>query len=388
MIENHVMNTYGRYDVVFEKGLGCRLYDNKGEEYIDFVSGVAVNCLGHSHPAIVQAISEQCKNLMHISNYYWNNEAINLAEKLCALSGHKSVFFCNSGTEAIEGAIKIARKYGKIKGGEKKNVILYMDNSFHGRSTGALAITGQKKYQEDFTPLINGTKSIIFNDVDDLKDKFDYDVCAVVLEPIQGEGGINSVDKEYLKAVKNLCEKYDSLLIFDEIQCGMGRLGTLFAYKKFGAIPDVICIAKGLGGGFPIGAIIANEKADVLEKGDHGSTFGGNPLACAVGNRVLKELVDGGVVDRVNDKSEYIINKLIELKNKYNVIEEIKGAGLLIGIKLNVDVKEFSKKCFDNKLLTATAGKDVVRLLPPLNIEKADIDIAIELLEKVFKSYY
>ncbi len=387
MSKGNIMNTYGRFDVVFEKGLGCKLYDDNGNEYLDFVSGVAVNCLGHSHPTIINAINEQAKKLMHISNYYWSKQGIELSEKLCSLSDHKSVFFCNSGTEAIECGLKVGRKYGKIKGGENKNVIIYMENSFHGRTMGALAVTGQKKYQEDFMPLIGGTRSAKFNDIEDLKSKMDNDVCAIILEPVQGEGGINPVMAEYLEQVKELCEKYDALLIFDEIQCGVGRLGTFFAYQTFNVVPDVICMAKGIAGGFPMGAIMTNEKASVLVPGDQGSTFGGNPLACAVSLAVLGELVDGGVVEKVKEKSEYMISKLNELKDKYSQIEEIKGIGLLLGIKLNVDVKEFSKKCFENKLLAVTAGKDVVRLLPPLNVEKEDMDKVIELLEKVLKSY-
>lgn len=387
MSKGNIMNTYGRFDVVFEKGLGSKLYDSNGIEYMDFVSGVAVNCLGHSHPAITKAIADQSSKLMHISNYYWSKQAVELSEKLCSFSDHKSVFFCNSGTEAMECGVKIGRKYGKIKSGTDKNVVIYMENSFHGRTMGALSVTGQKKYQEDFMPLIGGTRSAKFNDIEDLKDKMGSEVCAVIIEPIQGEGGINSASIEYLKQVKELCEMYDALLIFDEIQCGMGRLGTLFAYQKFGVIPDVICMAKGLGGGFPIGAVMTNEKASVLVPGDHGSTFGGNSLACAVSLAVLKELTDGEVVDKVNEKSEYIISKLKDLKEKYSIIEEIKGVGLLLGIKLKVDVKEFSKKCFENKLLAVTAGSDVIRLLPPLNVENGDIDEAMELLEKVLESY-
>lgn len=387
MSKGNIMNTYGRFDVVFEKGLGCKLYDDNGNEYLDFVSGVAVNCLGHSHPAIINAITKQSKDLMHVSNYYWCKQAIELSEKLCSFSDHKSVFFCNSGTEAMECGVKIGRKYGKIKGGENKNVVIYMENSFHGRTMGALSVTGQKKYQEDFMPLLGGTRSAKFNDIEDLKSKMGNEVCAIIMEPIQGEGGINSVVVEYLEQVKELCDKYDALLIFDEIQCGVGRLGTLFAYQTFKVAPDVICMAKGLAGGFPIGAVMTNEKASVLVPGDHGSTFGGNPLACAVSLAVLGELVDGGVLDKVNEKSEYMISKLKELKGKYNQIEEIKGIGLLLGIKLNVDVKEFSKKCFENKLLAVTAGKDVIRLLPPLNVEKGDIDKSMELLEKVLQSY-
>lgn len=386
MSKNNIMNTYGRFDVTFEKGIGSKIYDITGNEYIDFVSGVAVNCLGHSHPSIIKAITEQSKQLMHISNYYWNTKHTQLSEKLINNCDHEKVFFCNSGTEAIEGAFKLVRKYGKLTGNTDKSTLLYMDNSFHGRSMGALSITGQEKYQKDFLPLIPNVKKINFNDIDDLNENFNENVCGIILEPIQGEGGINVVNSDYLKEVRNLCDKYDALLIFDEIQCGMGRLGELFAYKKFNVIPDVICIAKALGGGFPIGAFISNEKASkALVPGDHGSTFGGNPLGCAVSLAVLNELIEGGIISTIASKEIYIKEKLNELKNKYNVIEEIKGMGLLIGISINTNPKEFMNLCFKKGLLVVTAGINVIRLLPPLNVTIQEIDEALNILESVMK---
>lgn len=386
MSKNTIMNTYGRFNVTFEKGIGSKIYDTNGNEYIDFVSGVAVNCLGHSHPSIIKAITEQSKQLIHISNYYWNTKHTQLSEKLIDNCDHDKVFFCNSGTEAIEGAFKLARKYGKLKGNNDKSILLYMNNSFHGRTMGALSITGQEKYQKDFLPLIPNVKKINFNDIDDLNENFNENVCGIIIEPIQGEGGINVVNSDYLKEARELCDKYDALLIFDEIQCGMGRLGELFAYKKFNVIPDVICVAKGLGGGFPIGAFIANEKASpALSLGDHGSTFGGNPLGCAVSLAVLNELVEGGVVSSVDSKEIYLKEKLNELKNKYNIIDEIKGIGLLIGISINTNPKEFSNLCFEKGLLVVTAGTNVIRLLPPLNVTIQEIDEALNILELVMK---
>ena len=384
MEENCVMNTYGRYDVTFEKGLGCKIYDSKGQEYVDFVSGVAVNCLGHSNPAIIKAITTQSSKLMQSSNYYWNTPHKLLAKKLIDNCDHDKVFFCNSGTEAVEGALKIARKYGTLKDTKDKNVLIYMDESFHGRTMGSLSVTGQEKYQKDFRPLIGGIQKVKFNDVEDLKNNFDEKVCGLIIEPIQGEGGINIGAIEFLKAARDLCDKYDALLIFDEVQCGMGRLGSLFAYKKFSVIPDVICIAKALGGGFPIGATITNVKASAaFVPGDHGSTFGGNPLACAVGEAVLTELLDGGVIEKIDDKSAYMKERLLKIKEKYGVIDEIKGIGLLIGIKINTDTKKFCKSCFDKKLLVIAAGNSVVRLLPPLNVTKGEIDEALDILEGV-----
>jgi len=384
MSRNCVMNTYGRYDVTFEKGLGCKLYDIEGREYVDFVSGVAVNCLGHSHPVIINALREQSEKLIHISNYYWNTTHTLLAEKLISNSDHSKVFFCNSGTEAVEGALKIARKHGKLKGNDSKNIFLYMDNSFHGRTMGALSVTGQEKYQQDFRPLIEGVRKVNFNDICDLKKNFDETVCGIIIEPIQGEGGINAADIGFLEEARNLCDKYDALLIFDEIQCGIGRLGSLFAYKKFSVIPDVICIAKALGGGFPIGAVITNEKASMaFVPGDHGSTYGGNPLGCAVGVAVLTELIDGGVINKIEEKSIYLKKKLLKLKEQYDLIDEVKGMGLLIGISLKTKAKEFSNLCFDKGLLVVTAGDNVVRLLPPLNVTKAEIDEALGILQIV-----
>lgn len=384
MSRNSVMNTYGRFDVTFEKGLGSRIYDVAGKEYIDFVSGVAVNCLGHSHPAIVNALARQSQKLIHISNYYWNTEHTKLAETLTSNSDHSKVFFCNSGTEAMEGALKVARKYGKLKS-KDKNILLYMNNSFHGRSMGALSVTGQPKYQEDFKPLIGGVKCVEFNDIADLKANFNGNVCGVIIEPIQGEGGINPADIEFLKEARSLCDTYDAVLIFDEIQCGMGRLGSLFAYKKFGVVPDVIAIAKALGGGFPIGAFLTNEKASIaLVPGDHGSTYGGNPLGSAIANAVLKELLDGGVVSGVEQKSEYLKAGLKKLQEQYGVIKKIKGMGLLIGIEVE-DPKAFVNTCFSKSLLVVTAGTNVVRLLPPLNVSEVDMDAALEILEEVMK---
>lgn len=386
MSKDNIMNTYGRFDVTFEKGIGSKIYDINGKEYIDFVSGVATNCLGHSHPAIIKAITEQSSKLMHISNYYWNTEHSKLAEILIKNSDHSKVFFCNSGTEAVEGALKVARKHGKLSGNENKNILLYMDNSFHGRTFGALSVTGQPKYQNDFRPLISGVKEVKFNDIDDLKKNFNENVCGIIIEPIQGEGGINPADVEFLKTARELCDKFDALLIFDEIQCGMGRLGSLFAYKKFGVIPDVISIAKALGGGFPIGAFITNEKASkALVPGDHGSTFGGNPLGSAVGTAVLTELIDGGIIASIDEKSSYIKEKLNSLKDKYGVINEVRGMGLLIGISLKTSPKEFMNACFKKGLLVVTAGADVIRLLPPLNVTIPELDEALKVLESVLK---
>ncbi|AJA47725.1 acetylornithine aminotransferase [Clostridium pasteurianum DSM 525 = ATCC 6013] len=380
------MNTYGRFDVVFEKGKGARIFDSNGKEYIDFVSGVAVNCLGHSNDKIVNTIKTQAEKLMHISNYYWNQNAMDLAEKLCENTDHQKVFFCNSGTESIETALKLSRKYGRTVGTDEKSEIIYMDNSFHGRTMGSLSVTGQPKYQKQFKPLIGNVKSVKFNDMEDIKSAISENTCAVIVEPIQGEGGIVCAEKEYLQLLRELCDKHNALLIFDEVQCGIGRSGKLFAYQKYDVVPDVICMAKALGGGFPIGAVLAKEKAaSAFVPGDHGNTFGGNPMGTAIGLCILNELIDGKIIDSVDEKGVYIKSKLVKFQEKYNCIKEIRGMGLLIGIQVNVDTKMIINKCFEKGLLVITAGADVVRILPPLNVDKKDIDDALGILEEVFK---
>ncbi|HCW05327.1 MAG TPA: aspartate aminotransferase family protein [Clostridium sp.] len=385
MDSNHVMATYKRYDMTLVEGKGSKVYDSNGKEYIDFVQGVAVNCLGHSNDKIIDTINNQSSKLIHVSNYFWNEYNIQLSNILCQNSSFQNVFICNSGAEAVEGALKVARKYGKIKGGENKNIILHMNNSFHGRTLGSLSVTGQSKYQKDYLPLLPAVKEVTFNDIQSLKYIFNENVCALIIEPIQGEGGVNVADKKFLQAARDLCDKYDALLIFDEIQCGIGRLGTLFAYESFGVEPDVAAIAKALGGGFPIGAFLTNEKASVLSYGDHGSTYGGNPLGSAVATTVIKELIDGGVIASVKEKSQYFLNKLKELKNKYDYIKEIRGMGLLLGIKIKENPSVFINKCIEKGLLLITAGADVVRFLPALNVSKEDIDSAISIMEAVIK---
>lgn len=384
MSKEKILNTYSRFDITAVEGKGCLIYDKDGREYLDFVSGVAVNCLGHCHPTIVKTIQEQSSKLMHVSNLYWNQQQMDLADKLCQLSGLEGAFFCNSGTEAVEAAVKFSRKYGKLKGGLLKHKIIYMDNSFHGRTLGALSVTGQEKYQKDFMPLIPGVKSVEFNNIEKLKAEMNFYVCAVIIEPIQGEGGIIEAQKSFLEEAKKLCEKYDALLIYDEVQCGIGRLGSLFAFEKFGVVPDLVCMAKGLGGGFPIGAVVASKKvAESIAYGDHGSTFGGNPLACSIALSILKELLENGVLTNVEHMSQYLIGKLQGLKDKHSSIKDIHGMGLLVGLKLSIDTKTFINQCIEKGLLLVGAGADVVRLLPPLNIEADYIDKAVDIIDSV-----
>lgn len=382
-----LLNVYNRYDVTFEKGEGTYIYDNKGNKYLDFVSGISVNCLGHSSPIIVEALTEQSKKLIHISNLYYSEPQLNLAKKLTENSEMEKVFFTNSGTEAVELAIKIARKFGRNIS-ENKTEIIYMTDSFHGRSTGSLAITGQNKYKEPFEPLISNVTECKFNDSEDLIRKVSDNTAAIILEPVQGESGLEEVTSEFIEKIKELKEKYNILVIFDEIQCGMGRMGTLFAYEQFNLIPDVITIAKSLGGGVPIGACLTKGIAnEVLTPGDHGSTYGGNPLVCAVGNAVLKELIDNNLIkNNVIEMGKYAKEKLENLRSKIDFIVEIRGKGLLLGIKLDsskVLSKDFVAFALEKGLLLVGAGNNVVRYFPPFNVCKAEIDKSIKILEEV-----
>lgn len=351
--------------------------------YLDFVSGIAVNCLGHSNIEIVKTISEQSAKLMHISNLYWNIPQIELANRLAEASGLDKVFFCNSGTEANETALKIARRYGRRNGREEKTGIVCMKESFHGRSMGALSVTAQEKYRAPFRPLIENVYDVDFNDIGSVEAVMDDNICAVILEPVQGESGIIPAKPEFLRAVKQLCDKYDALLIFDEVQCGMGRSGKLFTYQLLGVKPDICTTAKALGAGFPIGAVMASESAcEYFIPGDHGCTFGGGPLACAVGNTVMKQLFDKGVLENVSLMGEYLISRLRDLKAKYECIIDVRGMGLLIGIQLREGLKsELIKKALENKLLLAGAGNETVRFLPPLNVTRQEIDIALQRFE-------
>ena len=390
-----LLNVYSRYNVIFEKGKGTYIYDNEGNEYLDFVSGISVNCLGHASPVITKTLTEQSQKLVHISNLYYSQPQLDLAKKLTDNSEMERVFFTNSGTEAIELALKIARKYGNNLSCDEnenkitdKTEIIYMKNSFHGRSTGALAVTGQPKYQKPFEPLMKNVTECNFNDVQDLKAKVSEKTAAIILEPIQGESGLESATPEFIGTIKELSEKYDTLVIFDEIQCGMGRTGKLFAYENFDLVPDVITIAKSLGGGVPIGACLTKGKAnDVLVPGDHGSTYGGNPLVCAVANAVLHELIDNKLVEKnVVEKGQYSIKKLEKLKEKFDFIEEIRGKGLLLGIKFEdkkILAKDVVLKALENGLLLVAAGNNVVRFFPPFNVANEEIDKAVYILEKV-----
>lgn len=377
------INNYKQHNVVIDHGDGSYVFDLNGKKYLDFVAGIAVNSLGYNHKALNNALTKQINKLLHCSNLYYNKPAIQAAEKLIQASGLNKVFFCNSGAEANEAALKLCRKYASKVFGEEKNEIITMKNSFHGRTIATVTATGQEKYQEGFGPLLPGIKYCKYNDIEELKKNINAKTCGILLELIQGEGGIVTVEYEFLKVVKELCEKNNLVLIFDEVQTGIGRTGKMFAYQHFNIKPDIVSLAKGLGSGLPIGAIIANEKvAGAFEPGDHASTFGGNPLACTAANVVLDELINNGLLDSIQKKGEYLRKKLMELKEKKSSISEVKGLGLMQGIALeNKNVLNIIQKSMEKGLLLVGAGNNVIRFVPPLIIEENEIDEAIMVLE-------
>lgn len=380
-----LLNVYNRFPINFVKGEGLILIDDKGDRYLDFVSGIAVNALGHAHPKMVETIQKQAETLLHVSNLYYNEAQNKAAEKLLSVTGYERVFFCNSGAEANELALKIARKYGKGIS-PSKNVILYMKNSFHGRTTGTLAVTGQEKYQADYRPLIPNTVEVEYNNVEELKAKFNDDICAIILEPVQGEGGLASASKEFITAIQALSQKHKALVIYDEIQCGLSRTGSVLYSDQLPLKADVVTLAKALGGGVPIGACITKGIAnDVLVPGDHGSTYGGNPFVCSVAYTVLSEITKPEFLDNVNKMSDYAHQEITKLQEKHPEIEEIRGQGLLMGFKLDdkIAAGDFVKKALENKLLLVAAGGNVVRYFPALIVTEKEIDATIPILDKV-----
>ena len=375
-----LMHTYNSIPIIIKSGKGCYLKDNEGKEYLDFIAGIAVNALGYNHTSYNTAIQKQLKEIVHFSNLFYNEEQIKLADKLISNSNFDKAFFCNSGTESVEAALKLAKLYGK----QKKNgawKIIAMEQSFHGRTSGALSLTGQKKYQNSFLPLLPGVSFVEFNNIKDLKNKIDLETCAIILEPIQGEGGINPAVKDYLEEVRNICTDNNIVLIFDEVQSGIGRTGYLFAHEYFKVYPDIICLAKGLGGGLPIGAILSTDKFNLFQPGDHAATFGGNPLVCAGANAVLKELLDNNLLTQVKKSGIHLNKELKKLKDKHEIIKDLRGIGLMIGIELSIQVDKIISICRDNGLLLVSAGQNVIRFVPPLIVTEAEIDKALKILD-------
>jgi acetylornithine/N-succinyldiaminopimelate aminotransferase len=376
---------FARYQVVLERGEGPYVYDIEGKKYLDFLGGIAVNILGHAHPKLVAAISAQAAKLIHVSNLYYTAEQAKLAKTLAELTGIDRAFICNSGAEANEGALKLARKYGKTVAADKVEIIT-AEHSFHGRTLATLTATGQPKYQKGYEPLPAGFSYVPFGDLAALEKAVSAKTCAVMLEPIQGEGGVNIPDPGYLKGAKELCDKHGALLILDEIQSGMGRTGKLLAWQHSGVKPDIMTLAKGLGGGVPIGAILASEKVlKAFAPGDHGTTFGGNPLACAAANATLSVLVEEDLPGNAAKMGTYMLTALNGLKAKYPaLIAEVRGQGLMIGMKLTKPGKDLVNACMAaGALINCTAG-DVLRFVPPLNIGKQHVDEMVAILDKVF----
>ncbi len=383
--EQVILHTYNRFQIVLEKGQGVRLYDVEGKEYLDFAAGIAVFALGYNNPKYSQALKNQIDKVIHTSNLYYNIPMIEAAQKLVKASGLSKVFFTNSGTEAIEGAIKVARKYAYLKDGCTDHEIIAMDHSFHGRSLGALSVTGNAHYQEPFKPLIGGVKFAKFNDLESVKAQITDKTCGIIMETVQGEGGIYPADPEFIKGVRKLCDEKDILLILDEIQCGMGRTGDLFACQGYGVMPDVMTCAKALGCGVPVGAFVLNEKTAnaSLVPGDHGTTYGGNPFACAAVSKVFDLFEEENIIEHVRQITPYLEKKLDGLVEKYDFITKRRGKGLMQGLVLEgKPVGEVVTKAIENGLLVISAGSNVLRLVPPLVITEADIDEMIEKLEK------
>ncbi len=384
--EKYLMYNYKRLPVVFTSGKGCYLTDTEGNQYLDFLAGVAVNSLGHCPEAVVEALKDQLSKVMHVSNYFWIDTQVELAKLLVDNSFGDKAFFCNSGAEANEAAIKLARKHSYKKFGAQKNEIIAMKGSFHGRTLATLAVTDNKKYQEGYGPIPESFKFVPFNDIDALKAAITENTCAILLEPIQGEGGVTAAELQYLKAVKTLAVENNILLIFDEIQCGFARTGKLFAYENYGVAPDIMSLAKALGNGFPIGALITTDEiAASWQPGDHGTTFGGNPLACAAGVATMKEILEGKLWEKAESTGKYFQTKLQALVEKYEWVKQIKGMGLMLGLELTIDGAPIVEKAFEKKvIINCTAGK-VLRFVPPLIVGEKEIDLLMNILTEIFE---
>ena len=376
-----VMKTYSRFPIALDHGEGMYVWDIEGKKYIDFVAGIAVNSLGYAHPTLGKVIAEQAMKLIHCSNLYYTQPQIALAQWLVEHSDFDKVFFCNSGAESIESALKIARKYAKMKA-KAGNEVITMLHSFHGRTYGAVTATGQEKYHKGLEPLLPDVCHVPFNDFEALQNAVTEKTCAILLEPIQGEGGILPAEKEYLQKMRKLCDEKDILLMFDEVQCGVGRTGELFAYQSYGVVPDVATFAKGLAGGVPIGAMMAkNFVAEAFQPGDHASTFGGNSLAAAAGVAVMKELFENGLLENVKKNGVYLTEQLKKLQQNHTCITDVRGIGFMQGNELNIPTGDVINACIEKGLLLVGAGYDVIRFVPALIAEQKHIDEMIAILD-------
>ncbi len=385
--EKALLHTYNRYQVVFDKGEGVYLYDIEGKKYLDFVSGIAVFALGYQKKEYNDALKAQIDKIIHTSNYYYNLPAIEAAKKLKEISGMDRVFFTNSGAEAVEGAIKTARKYAYLKDGTTDHEIIAMNHSFHGRTMGALSVTGNAHYREAFAPMIGHIQFADLNDFDSVASLVTDKTCAILFETVQGEGGIYPATKDFMRRVRALCDERDIMMILDEIQCGMGRTGTMYAWQRFGVKPDVMTTAKALGCGVPVGAFLMTEKvgAHSLAAGDHGTTYGGNPLACAAVCKVIELFEKENVLDNVNKTGAYLENRLDELVREFACVKQRRGVGLLQGIVFDRPVGEIIKRAMDEGLVLINAGTDIIRFVPPLIIKEEHVDEMIDILRRCIR---
>lgn len=382
--KKYFMNVFGDRTMVAEKGEGVYLYDKEGNQYLDFSAGIAVNALGHNHPRVTKAIQDQAENLLHASNIYYFEIQAKLSQLLVDNTCADKVFYANSGAEANEGALKLARKYFK-KQGQDKYEIIATSESFHGRTLATLAATGQEKYQKPFTPLPEGFSFVPYNDLAAVEEKINDHTAAIMVEPIQGEGGVNPASEEYLAGLRDLCDKHDILLIFDEVQTGMGRTGSLFAYQQYNIEPDIFTAAKALGNGVPVSALLARGAvANAFEPGDHASTFGGNPLACRAAYATLKTILEEDIISNVQQVGAYFKEELIKLQNKHDLILDVKGQGLMLGVEVDLDPQLIREEMLEKNVLILKAGKKVLRFVPPLIIETDHVDEVIKKLDQVF----
>lgn len=382
--ENVLMHTYNRYQIVLDHGDGMYLYDTNGKKYLDFCAGIAVFALGYGNEAYNDALKAQIDKVLHTSNYFYNVPAIEACKKLCSASGMDRVFFTSSGTEAIEGAIKLAKKYYYVKHGSADSEIIALNHSFHGRSMGALSVTGNEHYRAAFGPFFGKVQFAQMNNLESIQSKINDKTCAIIMETVQGEGGIYPADPEFLKAVRKLCDDNGILLILDEIQCGMGRTGTMFAFQQYGVMPDIMTCAKALGCGVPVGAFAAKENvAAAFEPGDHGTTYGGNPFATAAVSKVFDLFEEQQILENVQEVGAYLAKKLTELVEQYDFITECRGKGLMLGLEFTVPVKDIITKAMDAGLILIAAGANVIRFIPPLIVSKADVDQMLVIFKKV-----
>ena len=381
--EESILHTYNRFPVVFEKGQGCYLYDSEGKEYLDFAAGIAVNSLGYHYPGYDEALKDQIDKLMHISNLYYNEPIIEAGAKLVKASKMSKAFFTNSGTEAIEGALKAAKKYAYVRDGHADHEIIAMNHSFHGRTMGALSVTGNPKYREAFQPMIGHIKFADLNNFQSVLDQVTDKTCAIIMETVQGEGGLYPATEEFLKQVRDLCDERDILLILDEIQCGMGRTGYMYAWQRFGVKPDIMTSAKALGCGVPVGAFMMTEKVaqHSLTAGDHGTTYGGNPLACAAVEKVLDLFEEDHIIEHVREVAPYLEQRLNELAEKYDCIQERRGVGLMQGLVFDHPVGDIINRALEKGLILINAGADIIRFVPPLVITRENVDEMIAILD-------